>query len=182
MAKSPLSCCLSASLVFEVQCIENEQGETLRSWQFGEVQVGLHVGSLQGGTSSLLLPAEARGINRASPQPLSNPAHWAGSHLGHFACSGTFDHREQKDSILVEENVRKCCRAILFFTDFTDEEPEAEIREGLVLWSHTGGTGSVVGREHKGVGPWVSPSHWKLILDPGPARPRAPPTASEGGG
>lgn len=39
MAKSPLSCCLSASLVFEVQCIENEQEDALRSQHFGKVQV-----------------------------------------------------------------------------------------------------------------------------------------------
>lgn len=109
MAKSPLSCCLSASLVFEVQFIENEQEDALRSQHFGEVRsvlACLPVGGLQGAQAQPDQPTEAQQINRGSPQPLPNYTHWAGSHFGYFACSDTSDQKKQKDSILeLQENV-----------------------------------------------------------------------------
>lgn len=131
MAKSPLSCCLSASPVFEVQCIENEQGDTLRSQHFGKVQVyaGLPACGWPPGEHQLT-PAspEAQQINRVSPQPLSNSTHWTAAIWGILHVLIHLTRRSRKTAFWNCRKMLECYSAIFFFVfiDFTDEEPETK--------------------------------------------------------
>lgn len=92
----------------------------------------LCVGRLQGSTRSALSASRGPGGKQRQPGLLLNPV-ISRQPLGVF-CMLWYIQPEVETAVWSWRIMLECSAAISFYTEFTDEEPEAGRAEGLVLW------------------------------------------------